>query len=132
MSRGSVSLVAAALLAIALGACSSSSPRVTSETPSTSSSSSSPPSSRAATTTTTAAATRGAQWTTYYGDNARHGVSSDGPTASAAKLAEKWTSPRLDGDVYAQPLVVGSRVIIATEHDTVYALSLADGHVLWQ
>lgn len=37
----------------------------------------------------------------------------------------------VDGAVYAQPLVVGSRVFVATEDDDVYALSLATGKVLW-
>jgi outer membrane protein assembly factor BamB len=34
--------------------------------------------------------------------------------------------------VYAQPLVVGDRVIIATENDTVYALNAADGTTVWK
>jgi PQQ-like domain len=33
--------------------------------------------------------------------------------------------------VYAQPLVVGSEVIVATENDSVYALSASSGAVLW-
>ena len=37
----------------------------------------------------------------------------------------------MDGAVYAQPLVVGSTVIIATENDTVYALNAATGAVRW-
>lgn len=37
----------------------------------------------------------------------------------------------VDGAVYAQPVVVGSRVFIATEDDDVYALSLQTGKVLW-
>jgi outer membrane protein assembly factor BamB len=34
--------------------------------------------------------------------------------------------------VYAQPLLVGSRVVIATENDTVYALNIADGTIAWK
>lgn len=41
-------------------------------------------------------------------------------------------SSTLDGDVYAQPLLVGGRVIIATENDTVYSLNAADGSVVWK
>jgi PQQ-like domain len=37
----------------------------------------------------------------------------------------------VDGAVYAQPLVVGSEVIVATENDRVYALSASSGAVLW-
>lgn len=35
------------------------------------------------------------------------------------------------GAVYGQPLVVGSRVFVATEDDDVYALSLTTGKLLW-
>jgi outer membrane protein assembly factor BamB len=37
----------------------------------------------------------------------------------------------LDGAVYASPIVVGSRVYVATESDTVYALT-TDGRQLWK
>lgn len=37
----------------------------------------------------------------------------------------------MDGAVYAQPLIVGSEVIVATENDTVYALDAATGAVRW-
>jgi hypothetical protein len=68
-------------------------------------------------------------WPTYHGDNERTGASS----AAAAKppLHRDW-SRSLDGAVYAQPLVVGHRVIVATENDTVYALRRGTGHVLWR
>jgi polyvinyl alcohol dehydrogenase (cytochrome) len=46
------------------------------------------------------------------------------------RLGTAWTA-RLDGAVYGQPLVIGDRVIAATENDTVYALARSDGHVLW-
>ncbi|HZC69367.1 MAG TPA: PQQ-binding-like beta-propeller repeat protein [Jatrophihabitans sp.] len=36
----------------------------------------------------------------------------------------------LDGNVYASPLVIGGRVVVATEHDTVYAID--HGHVVWR
>ncbi len=58
-------------------------------------------------------------------------MSNAGPNPSG-HLHVAWTSSSLDGDVYAQPLVVGSRVIVATAHDTVYSLSLGDGRVEWQ
>ena len=34
-----------------------------------------------------------------------------------------WTSPALDGQIYGEPLVSAGRVYVATENDTVYALS---------
>jgi outer membrane protein assembly factor BamB len=42
-----------------------------------------------------------------------------------------WTSPALDGQIYGEPLVSAGRIFVATENDTVYALSPATGAVLW-
>jgi hypothetical protein len=70
-------------------------------------------------------------WTTYYGDARRTGLATDGPSP-ASSVREQWTSSKLDGDVYTQPLLVGSRVVIATEHDTVYPLNATDGAIVWQ
>jgi polyvinyl alcohol dehydrogenase (cytochrome) len=42
-----------------------------------------------------------------------------------------WTSPTLDGQIYGEPLVYAGRVYVATENDTVYALSAATGAVAW-
>jgi outer membrane protein assembly factor BamB len=42
-----------------------------------------------------------------------------------------WTSPTLDGEIYGEPLVLAGRVYVATENDTVYALSSASGAVVW-
>jgi len=47
-------------------------------------------------------------------------------------LRTRWVSPSVDGDIYAQPLVVGGRVVIATENDSVYSLDASDGHVVWR
>jgi hypothetical protein len=38
----------------------------------------------------------------------------------------------LDGDVYAEPLVLDNRAYVATEGDSVAAIDLADGDVAWQ
>jgi outer membrane protein assembly factor BamB len=46
------------------------------------------------------------------------------------KIRRSWTT-KVDGAAYAQPLIVGSEVIVATENDTVYALNAANGKVLW-
>jgi outer membrane protein assembly factor BamB len=86
--------------------------------------------SAATATSSTAAAGGDAQWTTNFHDAARSGLAEDGPTAGS-ETAKLWESSRLDGDVYAQPLVVGDRVIVATGNDTVYALDVADGDTLW-
>ena len=42
-----------------------------------------------------------------------------------------WTSTTFDGALYGEPLVSGGRVFVATENDTVYALSAANGTVEW-
>jgi outer membrane protein assembly factor BamB len=71
----------------------------------------------------------GADWTTYHGNAARDGVDVTAPPVG--RIARAWTSPLLDGEVYAEPLVVGSEVLVATEGDSLYALDTATGHILW-
>lgn len=125
MGRQSVAIALAAAL---LTACSSKSAVPTAiSAPSTTS-----PSSTGAPgpSTTTAPATSGAQWTTYFHDAGRSGETAEGPP-SAASVRRDWTSPGLDGDVYAQPLIVGDRVVVATENDTVYALDASSGAIVW-
>jgi len=70
----------------------------------------------------------GGDWTTYHRDALRTGVAPDAPAPGS--LSRLW-SAGLDGAVYGQPLVVGGRVLAATENDTVYALDAASGAVLW-
>jgi polyvinyl alcohol dehydrogenase (cytochrome) len=67
-------------------------------------------------------------WVTYHGDNERTGSGAAQPAAT--KLSQAWRV-NLDGAVYGQPLVVGGRVLAATENDTIYALNAGDGAVLW-
>lgn len=45
--------------------------------------------------------------------------------------APRWTSPVLDGQVYGEPLVYRDEVIVATENNSVYALSSINGDILW-
>jgi outer membrane protein assembly factor BamB len=70
-----------------------------------------------------------AAWTTYRHDAARTGIDPD--STSPVTPAPAWQTPALDGEVYAQPLVYGSRVYVATENDTIYALDAATGAVVW-
>ena len=44
--------------------------------------------------------------------------------------ASRWTAA-VDGSVYAQPLVLGSTVIVATESDWVYGLNAGTGAQIW-
>jgi outer membrane protein assembly factor BamB len=69
-----------------------------------------------------------ADWTTFGRTSSRSGVSVSSPPMG--KVRRSWTA-KVDGAAYAQPLIVGSEVIIATENDTVYALNAATGKVRW-
>jgi len=68
-------------------------------------------------------------WTVYHGDAAGSGASSSKTPVDTS--APKWTSPTLDGQLYGEPLVASGRVYVATENDTVYALSSSNGAVEW-
>jgi outer membrane protein assembly factor BamB len=70
--------------------------------------------------------------TTYHYDNSRDGVDAADP--AFRKLGWAWTtgSSRIDGDVYAEPLVYAGDVYVVTEADELYALSPRTGAVLWQ
>src|SRR5438309_7271748 len=68
-------------------------------------------------------------WTTFHLDNQRSGNDTTEPAYTAA--APQWESPALDGKIYAEPLVLGGTVYVATMNDTVYALSATTGAVLW-
>ncbi len=80
-------------------------------------------------TTTTTAPGSSSSWTVYHGS-----PDGDGDALSPARVdvsSRAWTSPALDGTLYTEPLVLGDRVFVATENDTVYALSSVTGAVLW-
>jgi outer membrane protein assembly factor BamB len=70
-------------------------------------------------------------WSTYHHDSGRSGIDPD--STSPVAPTQVWqTSPALDGLIWGQPLVYGSRVYVATENDTIYALNAATGAVVWQ
>jgi outer membrane protein assembly factor BamB len=71
-----------------------------------------------------------ATWTVYHGDPRGDGDAASSFT-SVNLTSRAWTSPTLDGQVYGEPLVWDSRVYVASENDTVYALSVASGEVAW-
>jgi outer membrane protein assembly factor BamB len=70
----------------------------------------------------------GADWTMYHADPARTGYRAKTPDPQ--HLKNLWKQP-LDGAVYAEPLVVGGVVIVATENDTLYGLDAHTGQVEW-
>jgi hypothetical protein len=66
---------------------------------------------------------------TYHYDNRRTGELT---TASRFSVpAFRWKTA-VDGAVYAEPLVYKGSVFVATENDSVYSLSTADGGVIWR
>lgn len=80
-------------------------------------------------TATARASTTEAAWTTYHGDAERTGA--DPETISPTTPALAWQSPNLGAPIWGQPLVVGSRVYVATVGDDVYALEASTGQVVW-
>src|ERR1700730_18534581 len=68
-------------------------------------------------------------WSAYHHDGQRTGV--DPTQGTAASVSVGWTSPALDGKVYAEPLVDNGHVIVATEGNTVYSLNAGDGTIAW-
>src|ERR671936_347091 len=69
-------------------------------------------------------------WPRYHQDLGHNGNDVDAPALSA--VGSQWTSPVLDGAVYASPLVVNHVVIVATENNTLYGLDAASGGVIWR
>ncbi len=68
-------------------------------------------------------------WTTYHGSAEATGLDAAKTTLRPSRRA--WTSPKLDGQVYGEPLVADGRVIAATENDTVYVMAARSGRILW-
>jgi outer membrane protein assembly factor BamB len=71
----------------------------------------------------------GPSWTVYHDDPAGRGVAAG--VGSVDTTTRAWTSPPLNGQLYGEPLAFDNRVYVATENDTVYALSAATGAVAW-
>ncbi len=76
--------------------------------------------------TSNAAATN---WTTYHANPLETGIAPSTASFAHPKLA--WTSPALNGQIYGEPLVEGTSVVVATENDIVYALNGSNGSVAW-
>jgi outer membrane protein assembly factor BamB len=122
-------------LALALEACATGGAFTTSIPPSTSPTSafvtpSTPPTSAPTSVTPSTTSSAGAgDWFTYHHDAARSGVASD--QLPLGRVRQAWVSAPLDGAVYAEPLVVGGRVVVATEANSVYVLDATSGAAVW-
>jgi polyvinyl alcohol dehydrogenase (cytochrome) len=75
-----------------------------------------------------APASAAGNWTTFGGSSSRAGVA---PGAPAHPKLKRRFAKALDGQVYAQPLIAGGRIYVATENNTVYAFTTG-GRKLWQ
>ena len=73
-------------------------------------------------------APREQDWPTYHQTGSRAGAVATGPPLG--RVRRLW-SAAVDGAVYAEPLVLGGRVIVATENDSVYAFDAANGARSW-
>ena len=71
-----------------------------------------------------------ADWTTYHKDAARTGNDPGAPPLMNS-VNQQWAYNGLDHNAYAEPLVYGTMVIVATEGNTIYALDAATGNLLW-
>lgn len=69
-----------------------------------------------------------ASWPTYHGNVLRTGYASSMPAARGVPRVIKRFA--LDGSVYASPIVVGGRIVVATENDTVYAIQ--KDRIVWR
>lgn len=70
-----------------------------------------------------------ANWPTYHANLARTAIDRTSPPLGQPRRI--W-SRHLDGQVYAEPLVLGNRVYAATENNTVYALNARNGGIAWK
>jgi outer membrane protein assembly factor BamB len=100
------------------------SPSTTSTTAGSSSSSSSPPGSAPTTANTST------DWPMFQRDAQHTGLAVASTLIGDPKQA--WRSRDLDGTLYASPLIVGNRVIAATEGNSVYALDAQTGKQEWR
>lgn len=79
--------------------------------------------------TTQASSPNSTDWPTYHRDISRTGYLPE--MQDPRQLAAAW-NVRLDGAVYAEPLVVDGHVIVATENNSIYSLDPQTGQIAWQ
>ena len=78
---------------------------------------------------TTSSSASWVDWTTYHADNARTGYKD---VSNFTSVTRGWTSPTLDGLVFAEPLEYLGQVFVATENNSVYSLDSMTGSVVWR
>ncbi len=70
-------------------------------------------------------------WLTYHNGLSRNGFDPNEPSALTTKPSLDWKSATLDGAIYAEPLVYNGMLIAATENNSVYALNVTSGQIIW-
>jgi outer membrane protein assembly factor BamB len=74
--------------------------------------------------------------TTVSQNDLRDGWDPNEPTLTPAAVQNgsfgRIFKTSVNGQVYAQPLVIGNTLVVATENDWVYGLNAATGAVLWK
>src|SRR6266700_3111473 len=125
----SLTTLATCALLVSLSACGSAGSQTSTQggLPSPSPSASTPSSVGKSSIVSTPAQTNG-DWTTYHYNNLRTGYIAG--ESDPTRLTQVWNIS-LDGAVYAEPLVVSGRVIVATEGDSLYSLDATTGKTLW-
>ena len=68
------------------------------------------------------------EWPMYHQDLTHSGFI----PINVTSVQQGWTSDRLDGAVYAEPLVMGKSVFVATENNSIYSLDSQDGSINWR
>src|SRR5437868_15322576 len=68
-------------------------------------------------------------WATYHHDAARSGIDPD--QAAFSSVTAAWPAATVDGKIYAEPLVVGNQVIVATQNNSVYSFDVNTGALNW-
>jgi len=68
-------------------------------------------------------------WRTYHLNAVRTGDDTHEP--SFTKLAAAFTTPAVDGAIYAEPLIFGNNVIVATENNSLYSFDARTGQRRW-
>jgi len=68
----------------------------------------------------------------YHGDLIHNGYDPDEPTYQSLAPTLAWNSPTLNGASYGEPLVYGGLVYAVTENNSVYALSVTTGQIVWR
>ena len=67
-------------------------------------------------------------WPMYHKDLSHTGY----VPVNVTSVRPGWTSQGLDGAVYAEPLVMGNSVFVATENNSIYSLDAGNGSVNWR